>query len=92
MEEGEGVMQRQAVQENAKLPRQTMRYKADLTAGSLKIPESRIIADLLLRGVAHQQWRDVLIKQNILQVRNPATAIRLALMTVVSLLVAYNRT
>jgi hypothetical protein len=85
-------MRRQAVQENAKLPRQTMRYKADLTAGSLKIPESRIIADLLLRGVAHQQWRDVLIKQNILQVRNPATAIRLALMTVVSLLVAYNRT
>lgn len=35
-------------QGNAKLPRQTMRYKADLTARSLKIVESRVIADLLL--------------------------------------------
>jgi len=41
-------MQRHAISENAKLSRQTMRYKADLTAGSLKIAESRIIADLLL--------------------------------------------
>ena len=28
-----------------------MRYKADITAGALKLPESRIIADLLLRKV-----------------------------------------
>jgi len=28
-----------------------MRYHADLTAGSLKVPESRVVADLLLRGV-----------------------------------------
>ena len=28
-----------------------MRYKADITAGSLKVHESRIIADLMLRGV-----------------------------------------
>ncbi|MGH9426406.1 MAG: DUF1819 family protein [Terriglobia bacterium] len=55
-----------------------MRYKADLTAGSLKIAESRIIADLLLRGIAHQQWRDAIITQNILQARHPATAVRLA--------------
>jgi hypothetical protein len=27
-----------------------MRYKADIIAGALKLPESRIIADLLLRG------------------------------------------
>ena len=26
-----------------------MRYKADITAGALKLPESRLIADLLLR-------------------------------------------
>ena len=55
-----------------------MRYKADLTAGALKIAESRVIADLLLRGIAHQQWRDAILTQNILQVRHPATAIRLA--------------
>lgn len=36
------------IQGNAQLPRQTMRYKADLAAGSLKIAESRIIADLPL--------------------------------------------
>jgi hypothetical protein len=28
-----------------------MRYKADITAGALKVAESRVIADLMLRGV-----------------------------------------
>jgi hypothetical protein len=28
-----------------------VRYKADITAGALKLPESRLIADLLLRQV-----------------------------------------
>lgn len=54
-----------------------MRYRADITAGALKIPESRIIADLLLRGVNENDWKDAIIKENILQARNPATAIRL---------------
>ncbi len=55
-----------------------MKYKADITAGSLKVPESRIIADLLLRGVDAQGWREAVIKQNVLQARTPATATRLA--------------
>lgn len=55
-----------------------MRYSADITAGSLKIAESRIIADMLLRGIREQAWREAIIKQNILQARNPATAIRIA--------------
>ena len=55
-----------------------MKYKADITAGSLKVPESRIIADLLLRGVDAQGWQETLIKQNVLQAHNPATATRLA--------------
>lgn len=71
-------MQQHVGQGNAQLSHKTMRYKADLTAGSLKIQESRIIADLLLQGVTPQQWRDMLIQQNILQVRHLATAIRLA--------------
>jgi bacteriophage exclusion system BrxA-like protein len=54
-----------------------MRYRADITAGSLKVPESRVIADLLLRGVDEQGWKEALIKQNILQARSPATATRL---------------
>jgi hypothetical protein len=54
-----------------------MRYRADITAGALKVPESRIIADLLIRGVDEEGWNDAIIKQNVLQARNPATAIRL---------------
>jgi Putative inner membrane protein (DUF1819) len=54
-----------------------MRYKADITAGALKVPESRIIADLLLRGVDGDIWKDAIIKRNVLQARSPATARRL---------------
>ena len=54
-----------------------MRYKADITAGSLKLAESRRIADLLLRGVDAAGWKDAIQTRNILQVRNPATARRL---------------
>ena len=55
-----------------------MRYRADITAGSLKVAESRIIADLLLREVDQQHWKYALLGENVLQARNPATAIRLA--------------
>src|SRR5262249_49387753 len=54
-----------------------MRYKADLTAGSLKVPESRVIADLLLRGVDAEGWRDAIVKENVLKARGRATANRL---------------
>jgi hypothetical protein len=54
-----------------------MRYKADITAGALKLPESRIIADLLLREADAAGWKDAIVKRNILQARSPATAIRL---------------
>lgn len=53
-------------------------YGAELTAGALKIPESRIIADLLLRGVEPDEWQESLYEQNALQARNLATARRLA--------------
>jgi hypothetical protein len=54
------------------------RYRADLTAGSLKITESRVIADLLLRGMPETDWKQAMVKDNLLKVKNPATAIRLA--------------
>ncbi|MEA2039500.1 MAG: DUF1819 family protein [Thermodesulfobacteriota bacterium] len=54
-----------------------MRYKADITAGSLKVSESRIIADLLLRGIDKQGWQAVIVEQNVLQARSPETARRL---------------
>ena len=55
-----------------------MRYRADITAGALKVPESRVIADLLLRGRTGQSWKDAIVTENVLQARSPATAIRLA--------------
>ena len=54
-----------------------MRYKADITAGALKLPESRLIADLLLRHVDAEGWKDAIVTKNVLQARNPATASRL---------------
>ncbi len=53
------------------------RYKADITAGALKVAESRIIADLLLRNLDEKQWKKVILTDNILQTHNPATATRL---------------
>ena len=54
-----------------------MRYKADLTAGALKVPESRLIASLLLEQVDRQGWQKAIVDQNVLQTRSQATAIRL---------------
>jgi BrxA len=57
-----------------------MHYRADITAGALKVPESRRIADLLLQGTSETGWKEALYDQNILQTRNLATARRLALL------------
>ncbi len=54
-----------------------LRYQTDLTAGSLKVTESRILADLLLRGTGAAAWRTALFDDNVLQVRSPMTAKRL---------------
>lgn len=54
------------------------RYRADVTAGSLKVTESRRIADLLINQVDATGWSDAIIKRNILQAKSPATARRLA--------------
>ena len=55
-----------------------MRYRADITAGSLKVPESRTIARLLLDRVDDEQWHHAIQTENLLQARNVATATRLA--------------
>ena len=54
-----------------------VRYRAEITAGALKLPESRLIADLLLRHVDAEGWKDAIVTNNVLQARNPATARRL---------------
>lgn len=55
-----------------------MKYRADITAGSLKLKESRVIADLLLRNLPAVEWKDALGNRNLLQAKSPATAVRLA--------------
>jgi hypothetical protein len=54
-----------------------MRYRANLTAGSIKLRESRVIADLLLRKADPAEWREAVIARNVLQARSPASARRL---------------
>ena len=52
-------------------------YRANITAGSLKIAESRVIADLLLRGMDESAWNQATVKNNLLKARSPETARRL---------------
>jgi hypothetical protein len=54
-----------------------MRYRADIAAGALKLPESRVIADLLIRRLSPQAWREAIYNRNVLQTRSPASAERL---------------
>ena len=61
-----------------KSERQDGRYKADITAGSLKLAESRRVADLLLQRVDVKGWNEAIIDRNVLQIRSPATAKRMA--------------
>lgn len=57
-----------------------MRYSANITAGALKVPESRVIAGLLLRDVSDREWRKAIYKENVLQVRSPKTAKRISVL------------
>jgi len=54
-----------------------MRYRADITAGALKLHESRIIADLLLQEPDESRWKQAIVTDNVLQARSPQTAKRL---------------
>jgi len=53
------------------------RYSAQITAGGLKLRESRIVADLLLAGIDDQSWTEKILHKNVLQARSPETATRL---------------
>lgn len=53
-------------------------YSADLSAGSLMIPESRRIAELLLRRPGDAEWDHAIKVENILQKATPSTAVRQA--------------
>lgn len=53
-------------------------YSADLSAGSLMLPESRRIAGLLLRKPTEAEWDHAIKVENILQKTTPSTAVRQA--------------
>lgn len=53
-------------------------YNAEISAGSLMLPESRRVAGFMLTDPDPMHWHDALRKENILQKRSPATARRQA--------------
>lgn len=53
-------------------------YNAEISAGSLMLPESRRIATLLLTHPTREQWFEALKLDNVLQKKSPATARRQA--------------
>ncbi len=57
-----------------------MRYDAHLTAGALKLPESRVIANLLLQDPTPERWKQAIEEENVLQARSCKTAQRLTLL------------
>lgn len=59
-------------------PQAEPRYSADIIAGALMVPESRVIADLLLRGVTEADWKDAIAIRNVLKLRTRDSANRVS--------------
>jgi hypothetical protein len=55
-------------------------YQANFTKGGLMVPESRVVADLLLQGVDAAGWKQAIGVENRLRKRSPTTAATLALL------------
>lgn len=53
-------------------------YLGDLTGGSLFITESRIIVESLLKNLPDDEWKSLIVEQNVLQKKSRQTAIRYA--------------
>lgn len=51
------------------------RYKANFSKGGLMVPESRVVADLLLREVDRERWEQAIAVENVLAKRSPSTAL-----------------
>ncbi len=49
-------------------------YPANFTSGSLLVPESRLIAELLLKHPTQPEWKQYIYEDNILQRRTAASA------------------
>jgi hypothetical protein len=53
-------------------------YNAEISAGSLMLPESRRVAALLLGHPSKEAWNEALRLDNVLQKKSPATSRRMA--------------
>ena len=50
------------------------KYQANFTKGGLMVPESRVVADLMLQDLDAEQWRQAIEVDNVLEKRSPITA------------------
>src|SRR3990170_3648306 len=55
-----------------------VRYIANITAGALLVSESRKIADLMIREVSVEEWKDAIENKNILQKLSVSSSKRVA--------------
>lgn len=53
-------------------------YNGEISAGSLLVSESRVIAEFLLKNLDEPAWDQAILTENVLQKRNPASARRQA--------------
>ena len=53
-------------------------YKANITAGALLVPESRKIADLMLKNISKEEWKLEIEEKNILQRLSVSSSQRIA--------------
>ena len=56
-------------------------YKANITAGALLIPESRKIANLMLKNISQEEWKYEIEEKNILQRLSVSSSKRIASLT-----------
>lgn len=54
------------------------KYLADLTSGGLFLPESRVVAELMLASASEAEWLARVTQSNVLQKRSEQTALRYA--------------
>lgn len=52
----------------------TKLYQANFSKGALMVPESRVVAGLLLQGVDNEQWQRAIEVDNVLEKRSASTA------------------
>ncbi len=55
-----------------------MIYTSTITSASLRLRESRIVADLLLQGVGTEAWKEAVLEKNVLQMGSPESAKRIS--------------